>query len=89
MQREVGTKIFYCIQLINKLKMSDKKVCICLAYCVKTTNLKYIDRLPDFWEFSRYGAFLSRVHRALCEREFYKNGDRATIARKKFAVMVV
>lgn len=61
--------------------MSQEKVCICLAYATNTRGVcQSVARLlgiKSLW-------LISRDRTVHCACEFYKNGDSATVFRKRF-----
>ena len=64
--------------------MSQKKVYICFAYCVNATNSRGAGGMSIVSLVLGNSAAMdsfSGADRALCVREFYKNGDSATVAR--------
>lgn len=73
-------------------RVSQKKFYICLAYCVNAAYLRGAGvmsigslALGNPIAMERF----SREDRALCVRQFYKNGDSATVARRKFFIIEV
>jgi len=67
--------------------VSQKKVNICLAYCANATKLSGAGGMSVGSRTHGNSVAMERfsgADRALCVREYYKNGDSATIARRRF-----